>query len=219
MARGCGLGPRSATLHVEVSPGRIANGSYRTVFRNLPRDSDRSSPGAQHLIGRRPGPLLAAAATSIPPEAPEPVRRKRRVDGRAGDRPMVAMREQIKSEKGQGRRHAKYTTDDAAMAESLRRFPPRWRGDPMPCGYVVRTPTGTRSRTSTPATTNTPATTKLRPGSKDADEGEARRVAVNVARQPSAAQIYSTAAHPVRRPSLAPMPKVRDPSALETCTR
>jgi hypothetical protein len=83
-------------------------------------------PRSPALMGRRPGPLLTAAATSIPPEVLEPVRRQRRVDGRAGDRPMVAMREHLKSEKGQGRRRAKYTTDGAAMTESLRRFPPRW---------------------------------------------------------------------------------------------
>jgi hypothetical protein len=55
---------------------------------------------------------------------------------------MAAMREQLKSEKGQGRRRAKYITDGAAMAESLRRFPSRWRVDPMPRGYVVRDANG-----------------------------------------------------------------------------
>jgi hypothetical protein len=146
-------------------------------------------------MGRRPGPLLAAAATSIPPEVLQPVRRQRRVGGRADDRPMVAMREQA----GQKR-------DMDAAAPNTQRMVLPWqnhcaasrRDDEATQCYVLRTPTGTRSRTSTPATT------KLRPGGRVGDEGEARQVAVNVARQPSPAKIYRTA----RPPSAAPLVRV-----------
>jgi hypothetical protein len=60
------------------------------------------------------------------------------------------------------------------MAEPSRRFPTPWHADPMPGGYVVRDANGLYSRDNEDEARQAKVLTK----------DEARRIAINMARQP-----------------------------------
>jgi hypothetical protein len=69
--------------------------------------------------------------------------------------------------------------DNATMAEPSRRFPPPWRADPMPGGYVVRDANG-QALAYLYCRDNDAEARQAKVLTKD----EARRIAVNIARLP-----------------------------------
>ena len=69
--------------------------------------------------------------------------------------------------------------NDAAMAEGSRRFPPPWRADKIPGGYVVRDANG-QAITYIYSRENEDEARQAKVLTAD----EARRIAVNIARLP-----------------------------------
>jgi hypothetical protein len=65
------------------------------------------------------------------------------------------------------------------MADASRRFPPPWRADPMPGGYVVRDATG-QALAYLYSRENEAEARQAKVLTKD----EARRIAINMARLP-----------------------------------